>query len=366
MLAHEQLPILVSGVLKIIKLLDVSKTGQDFNNPELGARDSPSSDWGTFEAGTACASICCDRCRRGKGSLPEKLGIPNLPNGVQHQNVQLLMTGTSASPLLEFSAIQIVLILNRCFEGYLMPVQFSAEAFERRFRTEHLDACSSFVYLKSDQPLGIILVARRGNISRIAAMGVSTEARGQGLGRLMLTEALAAARDRGDQSIRLEVFEQNTRALGLYQSLGFEVTRRLIGYQRPDKHLEGANLIEIDALEFSRVATLEAEPDLPWQLMPENFAGQMARAFQLENAAFALVSESGSSFFLWGLVVRKAFRLKGYGRRLLDGLTDLFAGKECRIIQVVPEDLASGFFSSLGFLVLDLKQFEMRHSLSGK
>jgi ribosomal protein S18 acetylase RimI-like enzyme len=274
------------------------------------------------------------------------------------------MTGTTVRSLLEFNANEVSSILNDCFEGYLMPVQFTAQAVNLRFRAEHLDACSSFVYLKNDAPQGIILVARRGKQSRIAAMGVMTDARGQGLGRLMLTEALAAARDRADTNMKLEVFEQNTRALGLYQSLGFEITRRLVGYQRPENRGKQQNLVEIDALEFSRVAALEAEPDLPWQLMPENFAGQTARAFQLEDAAFALVSEAGSSFFLWAIVVRKAFRSQGYGRRLLDGINYFFAGKECCIVQVIPENLASGFFSSLGFLVLDLKQFEMKHPLN--
>jgi ribosomal protein S18 acetylase RimI-like enzyme len=265
--------------------------------------------------------------------------------------------------LLEFNAIQVASILNDCFEGYLMPVQFTAQAVNSRFRAEHLDAAASFVYLKNDLPQGIILVARRGKTSRVAAMGVTIIARGQGLGRLMLSEALDAARDRGDTSMKLEVFEQNPRTLGLYQSLGFEITRRLVGYQRPAMAGQLEDLVEIDALEFSRVAALEGEPDLPWQLMPENFAGQSARAFQLEDKAFALVSVSGSSFYLFAIVVRRAFRRQGYGRRLLGGLTHFFDGKECRIVQVVPENLASGFCSSLGFKVLDLTQFEMRHTL---
>ncbi len=243
-----------------------------------------------------------------------------------------------------------------------MPVQFTAQTVNLRFRAEHLDAATSFVYLRNDKPRGIILVARRGKTSRIAAMGVATESRGQGLGRLMLSEALGAARDRSDTDMKLEVFEQNPRALGLYQSLGFEIKRRLVGYGRPANHGQTENMIEIDALEFSRIAALEAEPDLPWQLMPENFAGQTFQAFQLEDKAFALASLAGSSFILWAIVVRRDFRRQGYGRRLLDGITDFFAGKECRIVQVIPENLAPGFFSSLGFKVLELTQFEMKHT----
>ncbi len=273
------------------------------------------------------------------------------------------MTDTTLRSILEFNAVQVASILNDCFEGYLMPVKFTAQAVHSRFRAEHLDAAASFVYFKNDLPQGIILVARRGKHSRVAAMGVATAARGQGLGRLMLSEAMVVARDRGETGMKLEVFEQNTRALGLYQSLGFEISKRLVGYQKPATTGQLEDLVEIDALEFSRVATLEAEPDLPWQLMPENFVSQSAQAFQLEDKAFALASLAGSSFFLWGLVVRREFRRQGYGRRLLGGLVQQFEGKECRIVQVVPENLAPGFFSSLGFKVLDLTQFEMKHTL---
>ncbi len=273
------------------------------------------------------------------------------------------MTGLSVRSLLGFNANEIAFILNSCFEGYVLPVQFTAQAVNSRFRAEHLDAAASVVYSKNDLPQGIILVARRGRHSRVAAMGVVIEARGQGLGRLMLIEALGAARNRGDIDMKLEVIEQNTRALGLYQSLGFEITRRLVGYQRSAMIGQLEDLTEIDALEFSRVAACEGETDLPWQLMPENFAGQSAQSFQLEDKAFALVSVTGSGFFLFAIVVRGAFRRQGYGRRLLGGLTQKFEGTECRIVQVVPENLAPGFFSSLGFKVLDLTQFEMKHTL---
>jgi ribosomal protein S18 acetylase RimI-like enzyme len=195
-------------------------------------------------------------------------------------------------------------------------------------------------------------------------MGVATSARGQGLGRLMLQNAITAAEVRKDHSLVLEVFEQNTKALALYQSLGFEVMRSLVGYSRPARRGTPCNLVEIDALEFSKVVAIEAQPNLPWMLTSENFAGQTARAFRLEDAAFALISDTpGSSFILWALVVRKTLRRQGFGRKMLEGLTNYFGGKECRVVQVVPDDLASEFFHHLDFSVLELRQFEMQHRL---
>ncbi len=269
-----------------------------------------------------------------------------------------------ARPILEFHSAEIARVLTSCFEGYLLPVEVNAVGFERRFRAEHLDAVSSFIYSSENQPQGIIFIARRGKHSRVAAMGVVTDARGTGLGRLMLGNALQAATERGDKNMVLEVFEQNTRAVGLYTSLGFQIVRPLLGYARVTKRGIPEHLTEIDALEFSRVAAQETVTGLPWMLTPENFAGQYAKAFQLEDKAFALVSEAGnSSFILHGLFVRKAFRRQKFATRLLNALTVLFGGKDCKIAQVVPSDLMPEFLESVGFTISELRQFEMKHNL---
>lgn len=52
-------------------------------------------------------------------------------------------------------------------------------------------------------------------------MGMLPEVRGQGLGRRLADAAIAAARSRGVERIELEVFAHNTRAIRLYERLGF-------------------------------------------------------------------------------------------------------------------------------------------------
>jgi RimJ/RimL family protein N-acetyltransferase len=52
-------------------------------------------------------------------------------------------------------------------------------------------------------------------------IGMLPEARGRGLGRRLVTAALDAARARGMERVELEVFASNTRAVALYESLGF-------------------------------------------------------------------------------------------------------------------------------------------------
>ncbi len=52
-------------------------------------------------------------------------------------------------------------------------------------------------------------------------IGMLPEARGRGLGRRLMTDAIQAARRQGLERIELEVFASNSRAIALYESLGF-------------------------------------------------------------------------------------------------------------------------------------------------
>jgi ribosomal protein S18 acetylase RimI-like enzyme len=271
-----------------------------------------------------------------------------------------------SKPTTDFAPAAVVNALNHCFEGYLTPVNFTISSFEQRMRSEHLDPEASKIYLIDNQAVGVILVARRGWSSRIAAMSVAPNARGQGVGRLMLLEMLEAARERHDRQVLLEVFEQNPNAVRLYRSVGFQIQRRLIGYERAAQTESFEPLIEIDPLEFSRTAMLHGQSNLPWLLQAETFAAKVIpnRAFQLESGAFALVSDTaGDSIVLWNLVVATSQRRRGLGSRMVQGLVNQFGGKACVVLQLVPETLAPDFFAGLGFSVMALNQFEMRHPL---
>lgn len=68
----------------------------------------------------------------------------------------------------------------------------------------------------------------------IANLAVAPEARGHGIGALLLDSAIAAARARGVSAVYLEVRDSNVPARRLYASRGFtEVGRRRRYYRRP-------------------------------------------------------------------------------------------------------------------------------------
>lgn len=258
--------------------------------------------------------------------------------------------------------------MQHCFEGYLVPVRPTPESWERRFRGEHLDPWSSRIYQRGGQAVAVLFITRRGWTSRVGGMAVATDARRGGLGRRVMRDAVAGAKERGDRVLLLEVIEQNTTAVRLYKSLGFRMVRRLVGYRRETQPASGAGdaLREIDPLEFARVAHRESDADLPWMISPETLmaATAPARAFALEDGAYALVANpDAETLTLTAIVVPRAHRRQGWGTRMLRALEAAFPGRPWQAVALIPENMAPGFFEQAGWERQGISQLEMRLEL---
>jgi ribosomal protein S18 acetylase RimI-like enzyme len=278
--------------------------------------------------------------------------------------------GISEQPVAECTAARVADALTRSFEGYVMPVNVSAQGYERRFRPENLDPFASRVYFREARPVAVLLVARRGWTSRIAAMAVAPEVRGRGVGRQIMRGAIREAVSRGDRSVLLEVIEHNTPAVNLYTGLGFSPLRRLVGYHRgpdgvaPDTAVA---LTELDPLDFARVAAREGERGLPWMLAAETLSSVVspAQAYHLDHHAYALIEDPDAAVItLTALVVPRADRRKGWGTRLMRSLYAAFANRSWSIPAIVPEELAPAFFTQCGWELQDTNQLEMVLDLS--
>lgn len=271
-------------------------------------------------------------------------------------------------PVAELTSAEVADTVTRSFEGYLVPIRFTPEAFERRFRNEHLDPYASRVYVRDGAPIGVMLIARRGWTRRVAAMGFVPEARGQGLGRRALGEVIAEARSQGERTLMLEVIDGNAPAMALYTKVGFRPIRRLVGFRwQPSPGSQSDTLTEIDPLEVSRAICREGEENLPWMLSAETLAGAVppSRAYclkdRLEDRAFALTGDpKAENLALTALVVPRAHRRQGWGSRMLNGLAALHPGRPWLIPPTLPEDLAPGFFTRSGWARNAISQWEMR------
>jgi ribosomal protein S18 acetylase RimI-like enzyme len=282
----------------------------------------------------------------------------------------LILEHLTARPVAECSSAEMAAAMNHVFQDYLVPVALTAENYQRRIRGEHLDLLASRLLLRDGVPIAVLLVARRGWTSRIAAMAVAPQWRGRQLGRELMRGAIDEARARGDRSMVLDVFEQNIRAVRLYTGLGFRPRRRLLGYRWPAFPLTGEvpeAIAEIDPLDFARAVAADGGSDLPWMLAAESLAAASApaRAFSLGGGrAAALIADAEAEVLaLAGLVVARSARRLGFGTRLLHALRVHFPGRPWVVPPVVPEDLAHGFLTRLEWEPQLLSQYEMRLDL---
>lgn len=275
-----------------------------------------------------------------------------------------------ARPVAELTAAYAAAAMEHCFQGYIVPMRATPQAWEQRFRREHLDPWASRIYERDGKTVAVMFVCRRGWTSRVGGMAVAPDARGTGLGRRVMEDAIADARARGDHALVLEVIEQNTPAVKLYKSLGFRMARRLVGYRREPGQGQGEGsadaLREMDPLELASVAHREGEPDLPWQLAPDTLSGitPPARAYALEDRAYALLANpDAETLTLSTLVVPREHRHQGWGTRMLGALAAAYPGKAWQAVAIVPEDLAPHFFARTGWERQGISQFEMRLEL---
>ena len=123
-------------------------------------------------------------------------------------------------------------LMNRSFDGYLAgSFTFTLPAFLQLLARENVDLHLSKIVLFDDEPIGLGLVSQQGWSSRLATMGIVPEAKYKGAGSWLLTQLLEQSQQRGDQRYVLEVFGQNDPAVKIYERAGFQVVRRLWGYQ---------------------------------------------------------------------------------------------------------------------------------------
>ncbi|PJJ60187.1 GNAT family N-acetyltransferase [Hymenobacter chitinivorans] len=272
----------------------------------------------------------------------------------------------TARPVLDFPSAQVTEAMNRSFEEYFVPLVFTPETFERRFRSEHLDAQASKLWFAGEELVGLVLIARRGYTSRVAAMGLVIDARGKGYGKQMLQAALDEARARHDRSMLLEVFVPNERARRLYERLGFRNTRELFTFRREPQPVEvAAQLTEVDPRQVAYLVAREAAENLPWMFAAESLMAASAptRAFSLDDKAFVILRPEAERTLVQTVIVPKAHRRQGWGRRLLQAVETAFPGPPLTM-PMVTQGPGYDFLWAAGWEPLELALFEMECPLA--
>jgi GNAT superfamily N-acetyltransferase len=269
-------------------------------------------------------------------------------------------------PAGERSLVELAALFTRSFEGYLVPIAMTAGPMAAMLRADGTDLMQSVVVRQDADDVGLVLLGRRGATVRVAAMGLVPAARGRRLGGAALEQLLPGLREAHVERLLLEVIGENVAAVRLYERLGFQARRRLVGFARGEP-VEGqaGDVREIDPAEAVAFLAAHGERDLPWQLSPPSLwsLGWPTRGFALHDAGVALATATPGGVALGAICVRKDARRQGLGRRLVRGVAAELEPGGWNVPPIVPEGLADGFLGALGFEQARIWQHEMTLAL---
>ena len=272
----------------------------------------------------------------------------------------------SLKPAMDYTFTELAQFLNLTFSGYIVDINITPSMLSQLVRYEGTDLTASRVVWAQDEMIGCALVGRRGWSSRIAAMGISPDWRGEGVGHWLLERLIREAKKRRERAMVLEVIEQNTPAVRLYKRVGFQVQRRLVGYSGTElTGLADDRLQEADIRQIGRNLVLYGDPDLPWQLSGETLlnSGPPLCGYQL-GPAYAIISNPNhEQITIRGIVVDPTSRRQGHATRLLQAIIAAYPGKAWGVPIIVPESLVTGLFEKVGFSQDKLTQYQMNLSL---
>jgi len=270
-------------------------------------------------------------------------------------------------PISEFGVVPAAELLTRAFADYFITIAFGEEGLRRMVQLDSVDFGLSSVLLVDGAPVGAALVARRGAVSRLAGMAILPKERQRGAGRALMEHLLAAACERGEMRMVLEVIEQNTAAVKLYETMGFERVRRLVGFVGvpPDGLNAEPALVAASASNVAHaVARMETAVGWPWQLSAET-VGQLpppACGYALDGAWTLVMNPAGPVIGLRALAVEGSERREERAVRLLHAVMAKHPAKEWRFSPLWPEELSS-WFSSAGLAPQEITQWQMVRDL---
>lgn len=277
----------------------------------------------------------------------------------------------SLTPASEYDTPFLADLLTRSFEGYFVPIVLNSTALLNMIRRDGIDLTASRVLIRDGEPVGLALIARRGWTSRLAAMGITINARSGGVGTWAMNQLIEEAKSRGEKEILLEVIEQNTAGVKLYEKVGFTKMRRLIGYKLDttqfvpdDDEEEHGQLEEIDIYELAKLVTQFGLNDLPWQLSGATLIQQTppARAFHFNDAYCLISNPEATDVAIQSVLVKPESRGAGLSGVLMRTLFAQFPNRIWHVSAILPEEL--GFvFEQVGMLRETLSQWQMSRAL---
>ncbi|MDT0162536.1 GNAT family N-acetyltransferase [Bacillus sp. AG4(2022)] len=115
---------------------------------------------------------------------------------------------------------------NIGFEGYFFDASTTPEKFVARMAAEGLSPDLSIVAFAEGKPIGIVKSGirefRGRKIAWNGGTGVAAAWRSKGVGRMLIDESIKIYKEEGVQLATLEAISENSKAIALYEKLGYQ------------------------------------------------------------------------------------------------------------------------------------------------
>ncbi|MBB6454101.1 GNAT superfamily N-acetyltransferase [Salirhabdus euzebyi] len=178
---------------------------------------------------------------------------------------------------------EVLVAWNKGFEGYHVDVTLTEEKLLTNMVREGKYPNTSYVAFQAGEPIGILLNAIKPingqTIAWNGGTGIAKNARGHGIGQLLVETALKLYEEKGVNTAYLEAISNNDKAIKLYEKMGYDVIDRLSFLEANEltEDFSYTNEYEIKEYHSSNMEKLPFyDGEVPWQCRFENVEGAMS------------------------------------------------------------------------------------------
>jgi ribosomal protein S18 acetylase RimI-like enzyme len=271
--------------------------------------------------------------------------------------------------LSEIQVAHLAGVFNKAFEGYFLPVQLSEQQLSDKIKSENIQLEYSVGVTIDNQLVAFILtgidIDHQHTISYNAGTGVIPEFRGLHLTEKMYAYLLPILEKQKIRKHQLEVITQNTKALRIYQAIGYNITKTVSCFKgkviAPSKE-SVYDFVKLDLKDDNLVQSF-------WNHYPtyQNTLSSINRNKELQEALGIYVNKQLIAYIIYAkgsgrikqFGVHPTYRNNGIGHQLFYEVQKANPDTDLVLINIGnTDDITHSFLNKIGFKVI-IEQFEM-------